>query len=70
MRELRGTLAVAAVAVAVSLGVSAPALGAVGAARGARPGRARPAAALPAVTLTAAQPAVTTAGPVRPGDRY
>jgi hypothetical protein len=42
------------VAVAVSLGVSAPALGAAGAARGARP-----AAALPAVTLTAAQPAIT-----------
>jgi hypothetical protein len=42
------------VAVAVSLGVSAPALGAAGAARGARP-----AAARPAVTLTAAQPAIT-----------
>jgi hypothetical protein len=62
MRELRGTLAVAAVAVAVSLGVSGPALaaaGAAGAAGGGRPA-ARTAAARPAVTLTAAQPVVTT----------
>ena len=54
MRGPRGTLGVAAVAVAVSLGVSAPALGAAGAARGARP-----AAARPAITLTAAQPVIT-----------
>ena len=63
MRGPRWTLGVAAVAVAVSLGVSAPALAAAGAASaagGARPGGARPAAALPAVTLTAAQPVVTT----------
>jgi len=77
MRGPRGTLVVAAVAVAVSLGVSAPALaatgaaGAAGAAGGgrpatARPAAARPAAARPAVTVTAAQPAITVprAGPV------
>ena len=58
MRGPRGTLGVAAVAVAVSLGVSAPALGAAGAPGGARPA-ARPAAALPAVTVTAAQPSIT-----------
>ncbi|HXJ26103.1 MAG TPA: hypothetical protein VNH17_10390, partial [Streptosporangiaceae bacterium] len=63
MRGPRGTLGVAAVAVAVSLGVSAPALAAAGAgsaAGGARPGGARPAAARPAVILVAAQPVVTT----------
>jgi hypothetical protein len=58
MRGPRGTLGVAAVAVAVSLGVSAPALGAAGAGGGQRPA-ARPAASLPAVTLTAAQAAIT-----------
>ena len=72
MRGPRWTLGVAAVAVAVSLGVSAPALGAAGAASaagGARPGGARPAAALQAVTLTAAQPVVTT-GSDRFADLY
>src|SRR4249919_3927606 len=54
MRGPRGTLSIAAVAVAVSLGVSTPALGAAGAAGGGRP-----AAGLPAVTLTAAQSAIT-----------
>jgi hypothetical protein len=58
MRGPRGTLGIAAVAVAVSLGVSTPALGAAGAADGGRPA-ARPAAGLPAVTLTAAQSAIT-----------
>src|SRR5690242_286737 len=57
MRGPRGTLGIAAVAVAVSLGVSAPALGAAGAAAAA--GGGRPAAGLPAVTLTAAQPVIT-----------
>src|SRR5215475_12983166 len=66
MRGPRGTLGVAAVAVAVSLGVSAPALGAAGMPGGGRPGGARPAAAGPAVVVAAAQPAVTVprAGPV------
>ena len=58
MRGPRGTLGIAAVAVAVSLGVSTPALGAAGAAGGGRPA-ARAAAGLPAVTLTAAQSAIT-----------
>ena len=58
MRGPRGTLGVAAVAVAVSLGVSAPAMGAAAAAGGGSPA-ARPAAGLPAVTLTAAQSAIT-----------
>src|SRR5262245_55439218 len=60
MRGPRGTLGAAAVAVAVSLGVSAPALGAAGAvgAAGAA-GGGRPAAGLPAVTRTAAQAAIT-----------
>jgi len=60
MRGHRGTLGIAAVAVAVSLGVSAPALGAAGAAgAAAAAGGGRPAAGLPAVTLTAAQPVIT-----------
>ena len=58
MRGPRGTLGIAAVAVAVSLGVSAPALGAAGAAGGGRPS-ARPAAGLPPVTLTVAQLNIT-----------
>jgi len=65
MRGPRGTLGVAAVAVAVSLGVSAPALGAAGAPGapgGSRPGGVRPAAAGPAVVVAAAQPAITVPG--------
>src|SRR5215469_10086409 len=60
MRGPRGTLGVAAVAVAVSLGVSAPALGAAGAngAAGAA-GGGRAAAGLPPVTMIAAQSAIT-----------
>jgi len=67
MRGPRGTLAAAAVAVAVSLGVSGPALAAGGAPGGGRPGGAAPAAVrLAAVRLAAAGPAAgrsAAAGP-------